>query len=207
MVLSFASDMFLTPNIEQAIKRATSLHDGQKRKVSGVPYIVHPYAVAFLLAHYTDDEDVIIAGLLHDVLEDVPGYTEDDLRAEFGARVTAIVKEMTEDYTEAEKEDQSLRKHNWKERKEKYLQNLSDDSREALLITTADKIHNIRSLIDDYGVHGEATWERLGNKERIFWFYGEAVRIISERLDHPLAEELRKTLDEAKKSTFVLTKS
>ncbi len=191
--------MFLTPKIEQAIKRATELHDGQKRKVSGMPYIVHPYAVAFLLAHYTEDEDVIIAGLLHDVLEDVPGYTEDDLIAEFGARVTAIVKEVTEDYTEAEKVDHSLRRQGWKERKKKYLANLSDDSHEALLVATADKIHNIRSLIDDYTVHGEATWERLGNKERIFWFYGETVRIISERLSHPLSEELRKTFDEAKK--------
>jgi (p)ppGpp synthase/HD superfamily hydrolase len=199
--------MFLTPKIELAIKQAASLHDGQKRKVSDVPYIVHPYAVAFLLAHYTDDEEVIIAGLLHDVLEDVPGYTENDLIAEFGARVTAIVKEVTEDYTEAEKEDHSLRKHNWKERKEKYLANLSDDSHEALLVATADKVHNIRSLIDDYAIHGEATWERLGNKERIFWFYGETVRIISDRLDHPLAEELRKTFEEAIESTSVLTKS
>lgn len=199
--------MFLTPKIESAIKRATSLHDGQKRKVSGLPYVVHPYAVAFLLAHYTDDEDVIIAGLLHDVLEDVPGYTEDDLVAEFGARVTAIVKEVTEDYTEAAKMDHSLRRQGWKERKEKYLSNLSDDSPEALLVTTADKIHNLRSLINDYGVHRETTWERLGNKERIFWFYSETVRVISDHLDHPLAEELRKTFDEAKKSVFLLTGS
>ncbi|MEK7182016.1 MAG: HD domain-containing protein, partial [Patescibacteria group bacterium] len=64
--------MFLTPQIDKAIQRATVLHHGQERKGTGAPYIVHPYAVAFLLAHYTDDEDVIIAGLLHDVLEDVP---------------------------------------------------------------------------------------------------------------------------------------
>lgn len=190
--------MFLTPDIERAIERATALHAGQKRKVSGLPYIVHPYAVAFLLAHYTDDEDVIIAGLLHDVLEDVPGYGEDDLTTEFGARVAAIVEEVTEDYTEAEKADHSLRKEGWRERKESYLRNLSDDSQEALLVATADKIHNLRSLIDDYTVHGEATWERLGNKERIFWFYGETVRIISDRLKHPLTEELRKVFSEAK---------
>ena len=190
--------MFLTPNIERAIRRATNLHDGQKRKVSGAPYIVHPYAVAFLLAHYTDDEDVIIAGLLHDVLEDVPGYGTAELEQEFGVRVTAIVSEVTEDYTEAEKADHSLRKEGWKERKETYLRKLSDDSHEALLVATADKIHNLRSLLDDYAVHGEATWERLGNKERILWFYGEATRVISEHLDHPLAEELRKVFEEAK---------
>jgi (p)ppGpp synthase/HD superfamily hydrolase len=193
--------MFLTPRIERAIVRATELHAGQRRKVNNAPYIVHPYAVAFLLAHYTDNEDVVIAGLLHDVLEDVPGYSAQDLADEFGKHVESIVSEVTEDYTEAEKEDHSLRKHNWKERKEKYLINLSDDSHEALLVATADKIHNLRSLIDDYRICGESAWERLGNKERIFWFYGEATRIISERLDHPLAEELRKTFFEATEST------
>ncbi len=189
--------MFLTQRIEQAIVRATVLHHFQKRKVSGVPYIVHPYSVAFLLAHYTDDEDVIIAGLLHDVLEDTPEYTEDMLRDEFGERVFRIVKEVTEDYTQAEKLNHLLRGDNgaWRTRKERYLENLKNDTPEALLVATADKIHNMRGLIDEYQVHGEGVWHTFRRSaEDLAWFYTEADRVISERLKHPLVEEMNKVL-------------
>ncbi|MBP9698240.1 MAG: bifunctional (p)ppGpp synthetase/guanosine-3',5'-bis(diphosphate) 3'-pyrophosphohydrolase [Candidatus Moranbacteria bacterium] len=187
--------MFLTPKIEKAIVRATVLHQSQKRKVSGVPYIVHPYSVAFLLAHYTDDEDVIIAGLLHDTLEDIPEYTEEMLREEFGERACAIVKEVTEDFTQAEKEDHSIRGNNWRARKEKYLANLSNDSKEALLVATADKIHNMRSALDEYRIHGDSVWEKFKrNADNLIWFYTEAAKVINEHLDHPLVEEMNRLL-------------
>lgn len=189
--------MFLTQRIEQAIVRATVLHQTQQRKVSGVPYIVHPYSVAFLLAHYVDDEDVIIAGLLHDTLEDVPTYTEDMLRAEFGERVCAIVKEVTEDFTQAEKEDHSLRGPGWRTRKEKYLTNLENDSEEALLIATADKVHNMRNALDEYHLHGDVVWEKFKRTaENLVWFYTEAARVISKHLNHPLVEEMNRILHE-----------
>lgn len=189
--------MFLTPRIEKAIVRATVLHQGQQRKVSGVPYIVHPFSVAFLLAHYLDDEDVIIAGLLHDTLEDVPTYTEVMLREEFGERVCAIVVEVTEDYTQAEKEDQSIRGRTWRARKEKYLANLENDSREALLVATADKIHNMRNALDEHVLYGDGVWEKFKrNVENIVWFYTEAARVITERLEHPLVDEMNRVLME-----------
>ncbi|MBP9728387.1 MAG: bifunctional (p)ppGpp synthetase/guanosine-3',5'-bis(diphosphate) 3'-pyrophosphohydrolase [Candidatus Moranbacteria bacterium] len=185
--------MFLTPKIERAIVRATVLHQSQKRKVSGVPYIVHPYSVAFLLAHYTDDEDVIIAGLLHDTLEDVPEYTEEMLREEFGDRVHRIVREVTEDYTQAEKEDHTLRGNNWRARKERYLKNLVNDSEEALLVATADKIHNMRNALDEYALHGDAVWEKFKrNADNLIWFYSEASRVISDHLKHPLVDEMNR---------------
>ncbi|MBI2439639.1 MAG: bifunctional (p)ppGpp synthetase/guanosine-3',5'-bis(diphosphate) 3'-pyrophosphohydrolase [Candidatus Moranbacteria bacterium] len=191
--------MFLTPKIERAIVRATLLHEHQRRKVNRVPYIVHPYAVAFLLAHYVDDEDVIIAGLLHDVLEDVPHYAEENLREEFGERAFRIVKEVTEDMTQAEKKNHDQRSARWLERKKKYLLNLSDDSEEALLVVAADKIHNLRSFLEDYTRHGEVIWSQLNTKkEGMLWFYGEVVKIITRRLHHPLADELKKTFIEAK---------
>ena len=187
--------MFLTPRIEKAIVRATVLHQSQKRKISGVPYIVHPYSVAFLLAHYTDDEDVIIAGLLHDTLEDIPEYTEEMLREEFGERACTIVKEVTEDFTQAEKEDHSIRGKNWRARKEKYLASLSNDSKEALLVATADKIHNMRSALDEYRIHGDSVWEKFKrNADNLIWFYTEAARVINEHLEHPLVEEMNRLL-------------
>ena len=188
--------MFLTQKIEQAINRATVLHHSQKRKVSGVPYIVHPYSVAFLLAHYVDDEDVIIAGLLHDVLEDVPEYTESMLREEFGERVFTLVKEVTEDYLQNGQgkwlpQDSA----SWRSRKASYLENIKNDSPEALLVVTADKIHNMRGLIDEYKIYGNAVWEKFRRESTdLLWFYEEAAQIISERLQHPLVEEMQKIL-------------
>lgn len=190
--------MFLTPKIEQAIVRATVLHQGQKRKVSGVPYIVHPYGVAFLLAHYTDDEDVIIAGLLHDVLEDVPEYTEVMLRDEFGDRVCQIVKEVTEDYLVGGK-GEGLAKDSvsWRQRKAGYIENLKNDSPEALLVATADKIHNMRGLIEEYRTHGESVWEKFRRDSAdMLWFYQTASEAIRGRLEHPLVDEMRRVLDE-----------
>jgi (p)ppGpp synthase/HD superfamily hydrolase len=189
--------MFLTPKIEKAIVRATTLHQSQRRKLSEVPYIVHPYSVAFLLAHYVDDEDVIIAGLLHDTLEDIPEYTEEMLREEFGERACAIVKEVTEDFTQAEKEDHSLRGESWRTRKERYLQNLSNDSKEALMVAAADKIHNLRSLLDGHALYQEEVWKKFGRKsEDLVWFYAEVSKIISERLQHPLVDEMNRLVAE-----------
>lgn len=188
--------MFLTQRIEQAIVRATVLHQSQKRKVSGVPYIVHPYSVAFLLAHYTDDEDVIIAGLLHDALEDVPTYTEAMLREEFGERVLTIVKEVTEDYLQGGKgKTLPQDSDSWRKRKGGYLDNIKNDSPESLLIATADKIHNMRGLIDEYRVHGDTVWEKFRRgREDLLWFYREAALVIGERLKHPLVDEMQKIL-------------
>lgn len=187
--------MFLSERIDRAIERATVLHGEQKRILSGAPYIVHPYAVAFLLAHFSDDEDVIIAGLLHDVLEDVPSYTYGMLLEEFGERVASIVQEVTEDLTDEEQEDFTLRKENWKERKDKYLANLQDDSQEALLIAAADKIHNMRSLISGYQSGGPAVMDSFNaNKENLLWFYGAVTEILEQKLpEHPLTLELRKS--------------
>jgi len=192
--------MFLTKRIEQAIASATLLHQHQKRKMNDVPYIVHPYAVAFLLAHYSNDEDVIIAGLLHDTLEDVPQYTEEKLRTAFGERVCRIVKEVTEAYTEEEKKHPYKRAGSWLMRKEGYLKYLRDDSEEALLVASADKIHNMRSFLDEYQIHGETVWDQFRtNREKMLWFYTETTEIICSRLTHPITLELRKVFEEFKK--------
>src|SRR5680860_1476994 len=110
--------MKLTPKIQKAISRASVLHLGQKRKGDGAPYILHPYSVAFILSHYTNDEDIIVAGLLHDVLEDVDGYEKEDLQKEFGERVANMVSDVTEDISL--KEDKG-EKESWVERKTNIL--------------------------------------------------------------------------------------
>ena len=191
--------MFLTAKIEKAIVRSAQLHRKQSRKASGAPYIVHPFAVAFLLAHYVEDEDVICAGLLHDVLEDVPSYGAEKMKEEFGENVYRIVKEVTEDRDPMNRWGFFSGQKNWKERKEGYLESLRNDSPEGMMIAAADKIHNIRSLVDGYESHGDRVWTLFrGKKDEMLWFYESVLRILQEKLHHPIIDELEKTLSEAK---------
>ncbi len=188
--------MFLTPAIERAIVRSAELHRDQVRKGNGSPYVVHPYAVAFLLAHFGADEVTIIAGLLHDVLEDVPGYSAETLRQEFGAEVMKIVREVSEDEQTARDASGKTTRDSWRIRKERYLSNLENDGEKALWVAAADKICNLRSLATDYSKSGEAVWEVfLGKKEGTFWFFESAFKILEGRLGNvPIVREYEETL-------------
>ncbi len=106
------------------------------------PYISHLYGVMYLLSKVTEDEDVLIAGLLHDSLEDVPLYTKEKLIEEFGEKVGAIVSGVTEPL-DANKEVDDQKP--WLERKEAYLEALKNGPTESALVSLSDKIHNLMS--------------------------------------------------------------
>ena len=135
--------MNLTPRINNAIKLAAHLHRNQTRKdANKTPYISHLVSVALIVATVTDDEDSIIAGLMHDSLEDVPGYTYDQLVKDCGVRVADIVTHVTEPLDANKQDDEQLP---WLERKEAYLSNLRSGGMEAAIVSCADKIHNTES--------------------------------------------------------------
>ncbi len=183
--------MFLSDRIWRAIERSGEWHAGQKRKVSDLPYVVHPYAVGFLLAHYTDDEDIVIAGLLHDVLEDVPGMTRERIAAEFGERVASIVAEVTEDQTIYEDHPELPHPERVRLKKADYLRRLADDSEAALMVAAADKICNTRSVLAEYPTHPGDFWERYrSTPERYLRFLRAFRAVIVARLKHPLTDEL-----------------
>lgn len=189
----------LTPKIQKAINLASEKHSGQLRKADGLPYIVHPFAVAWILSNYTDDEDVIAAGLLHDTLEDVAGYRFDDIKKEFGEEVANIVKEVSEDKDPNIITDE---KATWKERKTKYLKHLKIASREAMIVSAADKIHNLSSLLDVYKEQGGAVWKEFNaTPEEIIWFNGEVLRILRTRMDGELVGELERIYEQVCKET------
>ncbi len=189
--------MFFTPKINQAIKKASVLHLGQKRKADGTPFIMHPFSVAFILLKYTDNEDIIVAALLHDVLEDVEGYTTEDLKRDFGPKITRIVEGISED--EAPSKSSADRKTSWLKRKESYLAKLRNDSFEALMISSADKIHNLMSMIEEYKEQGESMWKAFNApQDKKLWFYGEVLAILKKRLDNKIVKELEKTYLKAK---------
>jgi len=199
------SNVFLTFKMRKAVTEAAVLHHGQKRKINGSPFISHPYAVALILSNYTSNEDIIIAGLLHDTLEEVPGYTIKDLERDFGDKIAQIVKQVTE---EEEPGDETLRRRTWQKRKEGYLDNIRNANCEALMVCCADKIHNLTSLIDDYKEVGEDLWkEFMAPPERELWFYESVLAILKERLDSEIVKELEKAYLEAKNlSLFELKK-
>jgi len=182
--------MKLTPKIQKAINVAAVEHHGQHRRGIRRPYIVHPFSVAFVLSEFTDDEDVIVAALLHDVLEDSHKYTYNNMKREFGRRVVRIVKEVSEDKEEWASED---KKASWERRKLSYLNKLKTDSREALLVSAADKIHNLLAMIEAYEEKGETVWQKFNAPvEKRLWYYGEVLRILQARLDNNIVGRFEK---------------
>jgi len=173
--------MKLTKKIQKAINLSVNLHEGQKRKGRGGPYALHPFSVAWILSSYTEDEDVIAAGLLHDILEDVEGYSKEDMTKDFGEKVTEIVLGVTEDKDPA---------NTWEERKEAYVNNLKIVSQESLIVCAADKIHNMQTTLDDYEVLGEEAFKVFTKpKEKTIWFYREVLNVLRERLKSDILKE------------------
>lgn len=130
--------------VEQAIRAASVLHKDQVRKGSvPYPYMTHLFAVAMIVSDYTNDEDTIVAALLHDTLEDTD-YTERELEDDFGGGVKELVLSITEP-----RADSTDRKA-VAEQKSQYLKQIRGASERALIIVAADKIHNMRSVVEEY---------------------------------------------------------
>ncbi len=146
--------------IEYALEIAAKAHQGQYRKGTDTPYISHPYAVGLLLTEAGCTEAVIIAGILHDTVEDTP-LTLDFIREAFGEQVATIVDGCTE--------NKGLR---WRARKTERIEALRTASMEVCLVTCADKLHNLRTIISEYEQIGDAVWERFhGEVADQAWYY------------------------------------
>lgn len=169
--------MKLTPLIQKAIDTAARLHRHQSRKNDkDLPYVSHPFSVALILGEYTTKPEIIAAGLLHDVLEDVKGYSYDDLLKDFGPEVASLVKAVSEDKDPTSEIDKRI---TWMDRKKGYLENLAKHGPEALLICAADKIHNLRSTTEWYYETGEKTWERFNaSLQNQIWYHQSVLRIV-----------------------------
>lgn len=194
--------MELTDKIQRAINFSAQKHLGQKRKDRDLPYIVHPFSVAWILSSYTKNEDVIVAGLLHDILEDVKGSSRREIAEEFGEDVATIVVGVTE---EKDPNIERNEKTDWLKRKQRYIDNLKIVGLGSVLVAAADKIHNLQSIANAYGEAGDSLWDRFNApKDKKLWFYEEVIKVIRQRLaDDPIVEELERSLELAKKTTGV----
>jgi len=184
--------MQFTPRVHKAIKKAALWHDGHVRKGDRqTPYIGHLFSVASILAEYTDNENIIIAGLLHDVLEDMSLSYAEDIKDLFGPRVLQLVKEVSED-----KDPEAQEERPWQKRKEEYLAGLKECSTGALYISCADKIHNLLSLRRAVKESGKEVLDAFSSsaKDRMR-FYGKVLEIVEERLDNSIKEQLAEELE------------
>lgn len=153
--------------IQKAIEYATLKHQNQKRKGTNIPYIVHPVEVMQILTDMQCKESVIIAGILHDTLEDTDA-TESEIKELFGDEVLAIVKTESEDKTKT-----------WKERKQHTIDSLKNDPVETVLVCLADKLSNIRSMLASKETVGDKLWDRFNaDIKSIEWYYRSVADVI-----------------------------
>jgi len=155
----------LGPRFLRAFIFAAEKHKGQTRKASTIPYIAHLMGVASLVLEAGGDEDLAIAALLHDVVEDCGGAPMlKEVRRRFGARVAKVVEGCTDADT--------YPKPPWQERKEAYIKHLIKADADTKLVSAADKLNNVRSILSDYRALGESVWSRFnGGREGTLWYY------------------------------------
>ena len=156
--------------IEEAIEVAAEAHQGQYRKGTSTPYITHPYAVGLILMEAGCTESVIIAGILHDTVEDTE-LTLDFIRERFGDYIANIVDGCSE--------DKALR---WRARKTERIEALRTASPEVCTVTCADKLHNLRTILSEYDDIGDSVWDRFhGGVEDQAWYYRSILSAIADR--------------------------
>lgn len=183
--------------IEQAIRAAAILHRDQTRKgIVPLPYVTHVYAVALIISDYTESENAFIGGLLHDTLEDTD-YTAEELREDFGENVLTIVLAVTEP------QDSVERKYTWKERKKVYAAQLRTAPVESLMIAAADKIHNMRTTVEEYyNDHERYLKEYGGSLDERALMYQDISNTLNTRLNNSIVTEFNHVYTEFK--NFIL---
>ena len=155
----------LGPRFLRAFTFAAEKHKGQTRKASTIPYITHLMGVASLVLEAGGDEDLAISAFLHDVVEDCGGEPMlKEVRRRFGKRVAKVVDGCTDADT--------YPKPPWRERKEKYIRHLESADADTQLVSAADKLNNVRSILSDYRAIGESVWSRFnGGRQGTLWYY------------------------------------
>ena len=159
--------------LNKAIIYAVEKHAGQLRKGTQIPYIVHPMEVLALLNEMRADMTVIIAGVLHDTVEDTSA-TIDDIIREFGEDVAELVGNHTEDKSKT-----------WFQRKSQGLRELAEGSFDLKCLVLADKLSNVRNMYRDYMIEGDEYWDRFNAPfEKQAWYYNSAVKALEELKDN-----------------------
>jgi (p)ppGpp synthase/HD superfamily hydrolase len=174
----------------KALQYAARVHGKQLRKRTQRPYIGHLLSVTALVIEYGGDEEMAIAALLHDAVEDQGGLPRlREIRKKFGTRVAHIVDGCTDSYTKP--------KPAWLERKRAYIERVSRESADTRLVSAADKLSNARETLHDFRLQGDAVFERFqGKKSGTLWYYRALVEAFRQAGGDALVEELDRVVSE-----------
>ena len=178
--------------VSEAIAFAVKAHDGMRRKKGEVPYILHPMEAAVIVGSMTEDQNLIAAAALHDVVEDA-GITIEEIEEKFGKRVRELVGSETED-----KRADLPPTDTWRIRKEESLAVLKNTEDIAvLMVWLGDKLANMRAIYRDFKIEGDAMWQRFNQKDKNqqAWYY-YTIAALTERLSYTTAWLEYKTLTE-----------
>ena len=180
----------LGPRFDGAFLFAAEKHAAQTRKRTDVPYISHLMSVAALVLEAGGDEDQAIAALLHDVVEDCGGEPMlEEVRGRFGDRVAKIVQGCTDAY--------AVPKPPWKKRKLDYLELLRSADDDIRLVSAADKLHNVRTILTDYRREGDSVWDRFsGRRDGTLWYYRAVLEVLRAGRPNRLVDELQRVVTE-----------
>ena len=193
------STRLLTDRFDRALLYATQVHGGQVRKGTSIPYVAHLLAVSATVLEYGGGEDLAIAALLHDSVEDQGGKARlEDVQKQFGDRVAGIVEACSDSLADTTKGEQKL---DWQKRQEAYLAHLDTADDDVLLVSLADKAHNARAILRDLKNPdvGESVWSRFSQcRKKTLWFYRSLADKFREKLRGPLvtlANELHEIVE------------
>ncbi len=179
--------------LDKAVAFAAQKHAGQLRKGSNLPYIIHPMEAAVICASITDDEEVLAAAVLHDVVEDAE-VTADEVETLFGKRVAAIVAGDSEDKREGLPPAET-----WKIRKVENIEHIKSASDPGVrIVCMGDKLSNVRSIQRDFEALGDGLWQRFNQKDPAehAWYYSTIAEALHGELGNTDAwQEYRERMD------------
>ncbi len=192
-----SSRLVLTERFTQAVEYARQLHT-EYRKGTDIPYMAHLLGVAALVmgeagGRVPVTEDMIVAALLHDAVEDHGGMPRlREIKERFGADVARMVKGLSD--TLVEDHDQ---KEGWEDRKTNYLARLRKEPDDVLLISAADKLYNAKSILDDFNEIGAKVFERFKRgADQQLWYFDELLKIFLTHPPNRIVKDLKRVVQE-----------
>ena len=177
--------------LESAIIFAVEKHAGAVRKGSELPYIIHPLEALTIASGITDDQEVLAAVVLHDVVEDTQ-TTLEDIESIFGKRIADLVASHTEDKMPGIPASES-----WEHRKQTTIQSLQNASLDEKIIVLSDKLSNIRAKSRDVARDGDDMWKKFNQKDKKMheWYYRSITDALSELSETLAYQELVHLID------------
>jgi len=190
--------LHLTAKFTSAVDYARHIHI-ERRKGTDIPYMAHLLGVASLVmgeagrAEFQVTEDMVIAALLHDAVEDHGGLLrQQDIEQNFGPNVARMVEGLSDSFSE-----DASKKLSWMERKQAYIQRLRGEPEDVRLISAADKLYNARAILEDYREIGPKVWDRFkrGRSDQI-WYFDELIAVFKSFGTIRVVEELERVVEE-----------